>query len=200
MDLILQAWGGSFYLINKILFALAEGKTRQKRRQLRLYGWAIYILGLPAWVIILVGKHDWIAAALEAGALPSMVLGLSVVYHDSGRPNPVLGRITSWVTYAFISTGICYSLYDYGGLATLSQVLEMGATVGFLLGSYLLATNNTHGWLLFMLMNGSMGTLMLIQGKPILAVQQLVSLCFVLYGFAAAVRANHDVRNTIELP
>jgi hypothetical protein len=39
-------------------------------------------------------------------------------------------------------------------------------------------------------MNGSMGTLMIIQNKPILAIQQAVSLCFVVYGFITAIRVS----------
>jgi len=189
MDLILQVWGGGFYLLNKILFALAEGKARAVRRRFRIFGWAVYLLGVPAWVIILLGKHDWIAAALEAGGVPAMLYGLSNACSVTGRPSRRLDRLTSLVTYAFIAWGVGYSLYDYGGVTAISQLLEIGATVGFLMGSYLLAKNNIWGWPMFMLMNGSMGTLMAIQGKPILAVQQLVSLGFVLYGASAAARA-----------
>ncbi len=54
--------------------------------------------------------------------------------------------------------------------------------VGFLLGSYLLAKRNPNGWLLFMLMNGSMAALMLLRDKPILSIQQILFLCFVIYG------------------
>jgi hypothetical protein len=39
-----------------------------------------------------------------------------------------------------------------------------------------------------MLMNGSMAALMFIQHKPILTVQQLISLGFVAYGFIIAVK------------
>ena len=60
--------------------------------------------------------------------------------------------------------------------------------IGFLLGSYLLAQNNNKGWLFFLLMNGSMATLMSLQAKPLLATQQLVSLGFVLYGFSVSLR------------
>lgn len=189
MDLMLQVWGGGFYLLNKILFALAEGRTLSVRRRFRLYGWAVYLLGVPAWVVILVGKHDWIAAALEAGGVPAMLYGLANAWRDTARPNRTLDRLTSLVTYAFIAWGVGYSLYDYGGITAISQLLEIGATVGFLMGSYLLAKNNIWGWPMFMLMNGSMGALMAIQGKPLLAVQQLVSLGFVLYGASAAARA-----------
>jgi len=84
--------------------------------------------------------------------------------------------------------GVCYSVYDYGGLTSVSQFLETGVMVGFLIGSYLLAKNSVYGWLFFMLMNGSMGSLMWIQDKPILAAQQAVSLCFVIYGFTVAMK------------
>ncbi len=58
MDIILQIWGGGSYLINKIFFALAEGKKQTIKRKLKLYGWAIYILGVPAWVLILLSKQN----------------------------------------------------------------------------------------------------------------------------------------------
>jgi hypothetical protein len=53
---------------------------------------------------------------------------------------------------------------------------------GFLLGSYAMARNNPAGWYLFMLMNICMAGLMILQGKPILMAQQLLSLCFAAYG------------------
>jgi hypothetical protein len=42
-------------------------------------------------------------------------------------------------------------------------------------------------------MNGSMGTLMIIQNKPILAFQQALSLCIVVYGFITAVKVSRVV-------
>jgi len=191
MDLLLQVWGGGFYLLNKIFFALSEGRSKPAKRQLKLFGWAIYILGVPAWVIILIGKHDWIAASIEAGGVPAMLFGLYNAYQQPEIPNKLLDAIASFFTYFFLILGVSYSVYDYGGITSLSQLLEIGVMIGFLIGSYLLAKNNVYGWMFFMLMNGSMGTLMLIQNKPILAVQQSVSLCFVIYGFTVAVRAMH---------
>ena len=190
MDFILQIWGGSFYLINKICFAIAEGKQRNRKRQLRIIGWVIYILGVPAWVIILIIKHDWIAASIEAGGVPAMLFGLFNVYKNSEKPNRFFDIVASFFTYAFIIFGTSYSIYDYGGITSVSQLLEIGVMIGFLLGSYLLAKNKTYGWLFFMLMNGSMGTLMLIQNKPILAIQQAVSFCFVVYGFIIATKTD----------
>ena len=190
MDLILQIWGGLFYLINKICFAIAEGKEENRKRHLKIFGWIIYILGVPAWVIILILKSDWIAASIEAGGLPAMIFGLFNVYKNREKPDRLFDIIASFSTYAFIILGTSYSLYDYGGITSVSQLLEIGVMIGFLLGSYLLAKNNAYGWLFFMLMNVSMGTLMLIQNKPILAFQQMVSLCFVVYGFKTAIKVN----------
>ncbi len=188
MDWVLQIWGGSFYLLNKIFLALAEGQGHRTQRKLRILGWVVYLLGVPAWVIILTGKHNWIAASIEAGGVPAMLFGLFNVYQSKPVPNKVFDALTSAITYAFIIMGVSYSLYDYGGLVAVTQLLEISAMTGFLLGSYLLAKHNINSWLLFMLMNGSMAALMFIQDKPILTAQQLVSLCFVAYGFRMAVK------------
>jgi hypothetical protein len=190
MDLVLQIWGGLFYLTNKICFALAEGKEKNRKRQLKIIGWTIYILGVPAWVAILIIKHDWIAASIEAGGIPAMLFGLYNVYKNSEKPNSFFNIIASFFSYAFIIFGTSYSLYDYGGITSISQLLEIGVMIGFLLGSYHLAKNKAFGWLFFMIMNGSMGTLMIIQNKPILAIQQTVSLCVVVYGFITAIRVS----------
>ena len=189
MDIFLQAWGGSFYLLNKIFFALAEGKKQKTKRQLRIAGWLIYILGVPAWVIILVSKYDWIAASIEAGGVPSMLFGLFTAYQNSDSPNKIFDLTASLFTYGFLIMGVCYSVYDYGGITSASQLLEIGVMIGFLIGSYLLAKSNLYGWVFFMLMNGSMAALMLIQHKPFLSFQQLVSLCFVIYGFTVSLKS-----------
>jgi hypothetical protein len=188
MDIILQVWGGCFYLLNKIFFALAEGKEKKTKRQLKIVGWIIYILGVPAWVIILFGKHDWIAASIEAGGVPSMLFGLFTAYQNNDSPNKIFDLTASLFTYVFLIFGLCYSIYDYGGITSVSQLLEIGVMIGFLIGSYLLAKNNLYGWVFFMLMNGSMALLMLIQSKPLLSVQQLISLCFVIYGFTVSLK------------
>ena len=194
MDLILQIWGGLFYLTNKICLALAEGEAKYRKRQLRIVGWVIYILGVPAWVIILIVKHDWIAASIEAGGVPAMIFGLYNVFKNSENHSKSFDAIASFFTYAFIIFGTSYSLYDYRGITSISQILELIVMIGFLMGSYLLAKSETGGWLLFMLMNGSMGTLMVIQNKPILAFQQAVSLCFVVYGFITAIKMSRMQR------
>ena len=189
MDIILQAWGGGFYLLNKIFLALAEGKKPKTKRQLKIIGWIIYILGVPAWVIILFSKHAWIAASVEVGGVPSMLLGVLTAYRSDDSSNRALDLTASISTYVFLILGVCYSVYDYRGITSISQLLEMGVMFGFLAGSYLLAKNNSSGWLFFILMNGSMAALMFMQHKPLLSIQQLVSLGFVLYGFTVSLKA-----------
>lgn len=186
MDLILQVWGGVFYLTNKVLFAVAEGKQLQVKKSIKIYAWIIYILGVPAWVIILLGHQNWIAASIEAGGIPAMVLGLYNTYHDNQKQHRIFNIIVAFCTYSSLLFGLSYSLFIHGGIVSLSQVLEIGVMMGFLLGSYAIAKNNPVGWLFFMLMNLSMGALMLLQDKPILMAQQLVSLCFVAYALKAS--------------
>ncbi len=189
MDLMLQVWGGVSYLTNKILFALSEGKDEQIKRQLKIIGWAIYILGVPAWVIILIGKQNWIAASIEAGGIPAMLLGLYNTIHNNQRLLPRFNRVVSFCTYGSLVFGLSLSVWAHGGINSLSQLLEMGVMLGFLLGSYLMAKGNNNGWLFFMLMNLSMAALMLLQGKSILMAQQLLSLCFVIYGFTKSTQS-----------
>lgn len=183
MDLIFQIWGGVFYLTNKILFALSEDKQPQTKKDLKITAWVIYILGVPAWVTILISHQNWIAASIEAGAIPSMLLGLYNTYTDNKKQHKWFNHFVALCTYSSLAFGLIYSVIHNSGITSVSQVLEIGVMIGFLLGSYSIAKNNSVGWLFFMLMNLSMATLMLLQNKPILMVQQVISLCFVIYGF-----------------
>lgn len=183
MDFILQIWGGSFYLLNKILFAVSESQQQRLKKKLKIIGWVIYILGVPAWVIILVGHQNWIAASIEAGGIPAMLLGLYNTYHDHKKPHKGFNLLVTLSTYGSLAFGVLYSVNLHGGITSMTQVLELGVMLGFLLGSYYMAKNSTKGWLFFMLMNLSMASLMLLQAKPILMAQQLLSFCFVFYGF-----------------
>ena len=181
MDITLQVWGGVCYLLNKVFLSHAEGIKDDKRW--RVCAWAVYLAGLPAWVIILILKRDWMAAAIEAGGAPAMILGLVAAIMGLKQTPGLLKKGAGVFAYGLLAVGVAYSLYDFGGITAFSQVLEIGVILGFLAGSYLLAKENAIGWLFFMLMNISMGTLMAIQGKPILVIQQTASLCFVFRGF-----------------
>jgi hypothetical protein len=186
MDIAIQVWSAGMYLMNKVFFAVAEGRPDAVRRRFKLWGWGVYILGVPGWVVILAGHHNWIAASIEAGGLPSMVLGFASVYFKDKPPNRFLNTAAKVCVYISLAAGITYSVIDYGGITSVRQILEMAAMAGFLVGSYLLAGNNRSGWLCFMVMNICMGILLQIQGKPLLALQQVASLSFVIYGYVKA--------------
>ncbi len=193
MDLTLQIWAGGFYLLNKILFSLAEGKSVELKRKMKIAGWAVYLLGVPAWVILLLAKHNWIAASIEAGGVPAMIFGLYNAIKDSSESHRFYERIVSILTYLFVLIGISLSFVEFGGIKNLTQCLELFVMIGFLVGGYLMARGDLKGWLFFMLMNLSMGALMLLQAKYVLAIQQVVSLSFVVYGFLVALRIKRSV-------
>jgi hypothetical protein len=184
MDMVLQIWGGAGYLLAKMLLAYAEGVKED--RIWRMAGWAAYLAGLPAWVILLAGKQNWIASAIEAGGAPALVLGLVSAWKRWDKADKWFDLLVKLFTYLMTACGITYSVYYFKGITTLSQVLELGVTFGFLLGTYFLAKKKSAGWLLFALMLGCMGVLMYIQNNMVLVVQQGVSLIFVAAGFIRA--------------
>ena len=187
----LQLWGGVFYLLNKIFLSLAERageKEPEKRTRWRIKAWTVYLVGLPAWVIIFVQERNWIAAALESSGAPSMLLGLTT---DFKKLNDLKeGKISKeetaeglgWLdllSVVAIILGLGYSLYDFGGLNTINQGLELAVATGFLFGTYLIAKDKISGYYWFMLMNLSNAVLMYVQSYPWLVLQQIISLCFV---------------------
>lgn len=186
MDLFLQLWGGIFYLTNKVLFAFSVTTLANTQRLLKMLAWTAYLIGVPAWIVILLGKDNWIAASVEVGGIPAMLLGLYNTYHHNLRVNKLFNFIVSSCTYAALFFGLAYSFVLHGGITMVTQWLELGVMLGFLMGGYMMAKNHVSGWLFFMLMNMSMAALMLLQEKWILMAQQLLSLGFVVYGYSHA--------------
>lgn len=177
---ILQVWGGIFYLLNKIFLSFSERSESNKKRW-RIASWVVYLIGLPPWVIIFIIERNWIVAALEAGGAPAMVLGLVIAVRGKGKEPKWLDHIA----LVAIVLGFGYSLYDFGGLHTLTQWLEIGTVAGFLFGTYLLAKENASGYLWFIQMNVANGALMWVEHYPWLVLQQVVSLIFVVDAYLA---------------
>jgi hypothetical protein len=175
-DLTLQIWGGIFYLLNKIFFSRTERSTCiQLKRRWRIRSWLVYIAGVPAWVIIFISEHNWIAAAVESGGAPAMLVGLIVAWRGRGEE-------PKWLDYFArfsVLIGLVLSFYESGGFRTLNQLLELGIAAGFLMGTYMMAKDNIHGYFWLMLGNVSCASLMGIEGYFVLTAQQLVSLMFV---------------------
>ncbi len=176
LDLPLQLWGGIGYLLNKIFFSRAErSESKLQRRMWRIRSWWVYLAGLPAWIVVFISESNWIAAGVESGGAPSMVMGLVIAW--MGR-----GREPKWLDYLsiiFVLTGLMISMYEFGGLKTVYQFLELGIAAGFLMGTYMMAKDKIQGYLWLMLGNVSCATLMGLEGFLILMAQQLISLVFV---------------------
>lgn len=176
MDFLLQLWGGSFSLLSKI--CLSQSSTR-----LRRLGWWLNITCQPPWIIILIQQHNWMAGAVEAGGIPAMVLGL-IKSREPARPIPAsVERGVAIFSYGLAAAGVSYSLYDFHGLTSFTQVLELFSMTGYLLGNYWLAKGQARGWLGQGLNNVSVGVLMAVEGKPWLALQQAIALIFVVRGY-----------------
>ena len=176
LDLPLQLWGGAGYLLNKICFSRAErSECELQRRTWRIRSWGVYLAGLPAWIVVFVSESNWIAAGMESGGAPSMVLGLVIAWRGRGRE-------PKWLDYLailFVLAGLIISIYEFGGLKTVYQYLELGIAAGFLMGTYMMAKDKVQGYLWLMLGNVSCSTLMGLEGFFILMAQQLISLVFV---------------------
>jgi len=182
-----QFLGGGFYLLNKVFFSFSERARRKgdqvKARQWRIAAWAVYIIGLPPWVIIFIGERNWIAASVEASGVPAMAMGLVLALQSSEKKT-----VPRWLDYLAaicVPLGFVYSLYDFHGLNTLKQWLEIGLVIGFLIGTYQLAKERPSGYLWYVLMHISCGCLMWIEDYPWLLLQQLISLGFIADAYLA---------------
>lgn len=181
-------WGAAlFYLLNKIFLWFSERAVRARKdaaaRRWRILSWLVYLAGLPPWVAIFIAKHDWIAAALETSGAPAMFLGLAYAWRGATHAPP---RWLDHLALAFTIVGLAYSVYDFGGLSTLNQVLEIGLVFGFLIGTYQLAKRQVTGYLWFVLMHLSCAALMWRQDHLLLFAQQLLSLLFIVDAYKLA--------------
>ncbi len=182
IDIMLQIWGGFFYLLNKIFFSRAErSKSEQLKKNWRIRSWLVYMAGLPAWVIVFVSEYNWIAAAVESGGAPAMLIGLIIARRGHGKEPKWLANIARFS----VVFGLALSLYQHGGVKTVTQLLELGIAAGFLMGTYMMAKDKIQGYFWLMLGNVSCASLMGIEGYLILMVQQMVSLIFVTDAYLA---------------
>jgi hypothetical protein len=186
MEIFLQYWGGAGYFLAKVLLVRAE--FVEKDRNLRLVGWFVYLLGLPAWVIILISRQNWIAAAIETAGVPAIILGIVMTWKQNNNPNKIVDWAIRIFTVLMIILGISYSIFTFNGIRTFSQILEMIIIFGYLVSNYLLAKRNPYAWLMFVVGLISMSILMYIQNKPVLCIQQLVSLIPVIIGFVKVMK------------
>ena len=192
---LLQWLGGGFYLLNKIFLSFSEHaynrNNQEKARQWRIVSWIVYLAGLSPWVILFIIRHNWIAASVETSGAPAMLLGLVIALRGTTKNPP---RWLDYLALVCIPLGFAYSLYDFGGLNTINQWLEIGLVIGFLLGTYLLAKEKPNGYLWYILMHISCAWLMWIQGYPWLFVQQIISLGFIINAYQVAKKRKKSAR------
>jgi len=186
MDFELQIWGGGFYFVSKILLAQAEGS---KNKWWAISGWTIYLLGIPAWFIVLKENRNWIALSIELGGAPGMILGIYVVQKNIEKIPVRLSLWMKYFTWVLIAVGSVFSLYDFGGLNSISQILEIGVTIGYLRGINLLAEKDSRGWYYFLIMNGSMALLTFIQERYFMMFFQMASMFFAVRGLRRSKKA-----------
>jgi hypothetical protein len=190
-DLFLQIWGGTCYLLAKILLAVSEGISNG--RKWRIVGWFSYLAGVPAWVIILADNSDWVIASNDLGSIPSMVMGIIIAWKKDRKINKIFDKFVQYFTFLMIAAGIIYSIYCFHGITKFTQILEILVIIGFLAGSYLLAKNIPNGWLFFILMCSSIIILMIVQDKMLLAFLQGISLIVVIIGYIKAIRKKNKI-------
>jgi hypothetical protein len=177
---LLQAWGGIFFLLNKAFLALAEQRPHETaKRWWRVVAWMMYLVGLPGWLVIFVYEHNWIVMAVELGGVPGVLYALV----SARRGKNQASRWLRVVVLGSVVIGISVSVYDFGGLTTFNQFLELMSNTGLLIGTYLLAQERATGFLWYVLMNSAMGVLMFRQGYTLLCTQQFASLFFVALGY-----------------
>lgn len=185
LRVLLQLLGGGFYLLNKAFLSASERAKRSGKadaaRQWRIAAWAIYILGLPPWVVIFIQERNWIAASVEASGAPSMILGLVIALRGLEKGAP---KWLDWLALACIPFGFLYSFYDFGGFIALTQWLETALVAGYLVGTYLLAKERGSGYLWYILMHLACGYLMWHEGYPWLTLQQAISLALIVDAYA----------------
>jgi len=181
--------GGGLYLLNKVFLYLTE-RTREQgeevlSRKWRIAAWWAYIIGLPFIVALLAYKRDYIAAWIELGGAPAMIIGLVLAYREKSEKLPQWLNV---LAIASIVVGCVWSFYELGVMQKFSQWLEIGLVMGFLVGTYDLARHKASGYLWFLLMHTSCGILMAVQEVWIMVLQQAVSLYFVREAYRSQIR------------
>jgi len=173
-----QSWGAIFFLFNKVFLSISERASNNTRKKKWLVlSWIVYLIGLPVWIIVFISESNWIAACVETAGVPAMIIGLYNALN--GHEKELI-----WLDYLakiFVVIGLCVSMYDFGGIASIKQMLELGIASGFLIGTYCLAKQKQQqGYIWFIVGNVTCAILMGMEEFFILMIQQIVSLVFVM--------------------
>ncbi len=185
----LQLWGAISYLLSKVLFTtseLGDVLIQGKRRRL---AWLFFLIGVPAWVTIFGIERNWIAAAVELSSTPAMFLGLVSTQQTSAPAAPP--RWLDRLAKMMVGVGLMLSLYDFGGLTSITQVLEIAIVICMVFGTYQMSKERLSGYLWFMVGNLCAGSLMGLQGYYVLTLQQALSFLVMCGGYYLKARRNN---------
>ncbi len=183
-----QAEGGVFYLLNKMFWLFEEiSKAQGAERKAdvwKIWGWKMYIIGTPGVIAFLLIKHHWIFAAFEAGGIPMMLYGIFV-----SKPGKVYAgsRLDYIVLALFTAAGIFYSLWEFGGVTTIPQVLEGVIVFAFFASLFLKLHKKPSAYLWLAAMHLSAGYLLFLDGFLLIVLQQVVSFAVVAASYIVAV-------------
>jgi hypothetical protein len=185
MQIIVEVWGGLFFLANKFLFAASERVSDNPEvwRLRRMGAWACYLIGIGPWLFIFWQNDNWIALGVELSGIPALFLGLFLAYIRS------VDKVPQWFNrFALVGVGLglVMSLWALGGFSSASQFCELGLSLGFLYGTYRLALNKQDGYIGLLVMNLSNAYLMHLQGYQVLVWQQIVSASIVVWAYYSA--------------
>jgi hypothetical protein len=182
---LLQIEGGLFYLGHKVFtwkFEQTENNTEQaESNKWLIWAWTSYLIGTPGIIGAFLIQHNWIFAALEFGGIPMMVLGLRFARRGMSvdQIKPEMKRLEP-ILWVSIVVGIGYSLWYFGTLLNFTQLLEIGGSGAYLVGSLLQAKKqNGPAYRAYLIMIIVTGTLCGVERMFILAVQQVISFGFV---------------------
>lgn len=189
MEVLLQVVGGVFFLLNKVFWWIAERFFRRHKDEVRagrwdIASWSCYLIGVPAWIIFFIRENGWIAAGVETSGIPSMLLGLVAAIRGQTDKQPP--RWLNWIAMAFVPLGLIISVMHFKGIVTVNQWLEVGLSIGYLMGTLLKAKGKANAYLWLTLMHISCAILMYQLGFFWLCAHQIISLIFILDAFRIA--------------
>ena len=132
-------------------------------------------MGLPPIVAIFFRERNWLFGVIEIGGAPAMLCGVIAAFRRRDAP-----QWLELLALAAIPVGLAISLYDFGGITTFTQLLEIAGSAGFLIGTYLLARDRESGYWWFTIMNIATGLLLYLEHYPLIVPQQILSVIIVL--------------------
>lgn len=179
--------GGGVYLLHKAFSNFVE-RTRVHGEHAAQGKWfwfwkekasEAYLLGIPFIAILLFLEDAWLFGWLELGGIPAVAATMFQARKRRGEKRKKLPWY-DWVVIASIPVGITFSVWDFHGLKAFTQYLEIVGAAGFLVGTYLQFKDRESCYWWFLLMNVGTGWLFFLRDQPVMVVQQILSIVFIL--------------------